>query len=100
MVQGESFIDLVGILSDLGERHALIVIDTLNRNLGGSENDGDDMRAFTKAAELLQRTFARRSWSSTTPAGITPENAVTAVCGQFGHDDQCQEARRPTDRWH
>jgi hypothetical protein len=57
MVQGESFIDLVGILSDLGERHALIVIDTLNRNLGGSENDGDDMRAFTKAAELLQRTF-------------------------------------------
>jgi hypothetical protein len=57
MVERESFADLVQVLGDLGEQHALIVIDTLSRNMGGSENDGDDMRAFTKAAELLQTTF-------------------------------------------
>ena len=57
LVRQESFLDLVRVIGDLADRHALIVIDTLNRNLGGSENDGDDMRAFTRAAEILQRTF-------------------------------------------
>ncbi len=36
---------------------AMIVIDTLNRNLGGSESSEDDMGAFIRGAGLLQRAF-------------------------------------------
>ena len=57
LVQNDSFLELAKIIKELGEQHALIVIDTLNRNIGGNENDGNDMCAFTRAAEVLQQSF-------------------------------------------
>jgi hypothetical protein len=34
-----------------------VVIDTLNRSIGGSENDPSDMSAFVAAADAIQRAF-------------------------------------------
>ena len=45
------------INEQMTELPALIVIDTLNRNIGGSESSEDDMGAFIRAAEFLQRAF-------------------------------------------
>ena len=45
------------IKEQMSEAPALIVIDTLNRNIGGSESSEDDMGAFIRSAELLQRAF-------------------------------------------
>ncbi|MFO1127826.1 MAG: AAA family ATPase [Rhodospirillales bacterium] len=35
----------------------LIVIDTLNRSLGGSENDDEDMAAYVAAADMIRESF-------------------------------------------
>ena len=51
------WLDLLSVIGDLGDEHALIVIDTLNKNLGGSENDGDVMGAFLRAAAILVERF-------------------------------------------
>jgi hypothetical protein len=49
---------LADIRAQLGEeRPAVVVIDTLNRSLGGSENDDKDMNAYVKAADALRVAF-------------------------------------------
>lgn len=57
LIQKTSLDDLTNVVQELGDQHRLIVIDTLNRNLGGNENDGEVMGAFVRAAEVLQNTF-------------------------------------------
>lgn len=58
LIQNDELKSLAESIRDqMAERPALIVIDTLNRNLGGSESSEDDMGAFIRAAELLQRAF-------------------------------------------
>jgi hypothetical protein len=51
--------ELVGsIRQSLGDgRPAIVVIDTLNRSIGGSENDDRDMAAYIGAATTIQRAF-------------------------------------------
>jgi hypothetical protein len=49
---------LADIRAQLGEeRPAVVVIDTLNRSLAGSENDDKDMNAYVKAADALRDAF-------------------------------------------
>ena len=40
-----------------GERPALVVIDTLNRSLVGSENSDEDMAAYIRAADVIREAF-------------------------------------------
>lgn len=51
---------LIGsIRQTLGEtRPALVVLDTLNRSLAGSENDPADMGAYIKAVDHIRESFA------------------------------------------
>ncbi len=39
------------------ERPALVVIDTLNRSLAGSENRDEDMAAYIRAADVIREAF-------------------------------------------
>lgn len=50
--------ELIKIANDsLSVPPSLIVIDTLNRNMIGNENDSTDMGAFVRSATTLQKTF-------------------------------------------
>jgi hypothetical protein len=54
--------DQVAFIADIraqlgGELPALIVLDTLNRSLAGSENDDRDMNAYVKAADAVRDAF-------------------------------------------
>ena len=58
LIQTEELKELAETIRDqMDEPPALIVIDTLNRNIGGSESSEDDMGKFIRAADLLQRAF-------------------------------------------
>ena len=49
---------IASIRQTLGEsRPALVVLDTLNRSLAGSENDPADMGAYIRAADSIRETF-------------------------------------------
>jgi hypothetical protein len=58
-------LDLVRQVQDLGDEielqssgpHRLIIIDTLNRSLVGSENSDQDMGDYVKAADMLRERF-------------------------------------------
>ena len=62
-------LDLVGdadtligaIAAQLGSKTscAVIVIDTLNRSLHGSENSDEDMAAYIRAADRMRKAFDR-----------------------------------------
>ena len=43
--------------AQLGERPVLVVIDTLNRSLAGSENNDKDMAAYIRAADVIREAF-------------------------------------------
>ena len=45
------------IRAQLGAKPVLVVLDTLNRSLAGSESDDKDMAAYVKAADALRETF-------------------------------------------
>lgn len=45
------------IRSQLGTRPALVVLDTLNRSLQGSESNDQDMAAYVKAADAIREAF-------------------------------------------
>jgi hypothetical protein len=50
--------ELIGIAKEsLDAPPALIVLDTLNRNMVGNENDSTDMGAFIRSATALQKAF-------------------------------------------
>jgi RecA-family ATPase len=49
---------IADITADLGRSTpAVVVIDTLNRTINGSENKDEDMGRFIKAADTIQRAF-------------------------------------------
>jgi hypothetical protein len=49
---------VTSIRSTLDEtKPLLVVLDTLNRSLAGSENDPGDMAAYIKAADIIRETF-------------------------------------------
>ena len=45
------------ITGQSSERPALVVIDTLNRSLAGSENSDQDMAAYIRAADVIREAF-------------------------------------------
>ena len=60
-----------------GEMPVLIVFDTLNRALGGGNENGEGMQAFANAAEALSDTFSLLwSWPFITWAPVTTSARV------------------------
>jgi hypothetical protein len=49
--------DLIASLQDSGLSPAIVVMDTLNRSLEGSENSDEDMGAYVKAADSIREAF-------------------------------------------
>jgi AAA domain/DnaB-like helicase N terminal domain len=48
------------LIADIGDQSVIpvvVVIDTLNRSLAGSENKDEDMTAYVRAADAVQREF-------------------------------------------
>ena len=56
MLDHEQLID--EITDQSSERPALVVIDTLNRSLRGSENRDEDMAAYIRAADVIREAFS------------------------------------------
>jgi AAA domain len=49
---------ITAIREQLGDTHpAIVVVDTLNRSLAGSENKDEDMGAYIRAADAIRLTF-------------------------------------------
>jgi hypothetical protein len=58
LTEPKELVEAVKTISTMKKPPSIIVIDTLNRNLGaGSENDPKDMGAFIRAADVLRETF-------------------------------------------
>ena len=57
LIENKELAELVEIIEETGDRPSLVVIDTLNRNLGGKESDEDDMGRFIRAADALKKHF-------------------------------------------
>lgn len=49
--------ELCEIIDGLEQEPAMVIIDTLNRNIGGSESSEDDMGAFIAAADRLRSEY-------------------------------------------
>jgi hypothetical protein len=63
------------------ERPALVVIDTLNRSLFGSENSDKDMAAYIRAADVIREAFTCavaiiHHWSSRLTASCASTHGV------------------------
>jgi hypothetical protein len=48
---------IAAIRAQLGAKPVLVVLDTLNRSLAGSESDDKDMAAYVKAADAIREAF-------------------------------------------
>lgn len=46
-----------GIVFDLGMNPSLVVVDTLSRNMGGSDRNDEDAKAYVASCDLLQQSL-------------------------------------------
>ena len=57
LIEKSELDELCEIIDGLNQAPAMVIIDTLNRNIGGSESSEDDMGAFIAAADRLRSQY-------------------------------------------
>jgi hypothetical protein len=86
---------LADIRAQLGEeRPAVVVIDTLNRSLAGSENDDKDMNAYVKATRSATPLIAPSSSCTTAAMAAIVPGGIPSSWERSTSKSQSSETRR------
>ena len=71
--------ELIAAIRELDPAPVAVVLDTLNRSLTGSENSDEDMGAYIKATDAIERSLTVRCWWCTTAATMAASHEATRV---------------------
>jgi AAA domain len=82
-----TFAGLIACIQEQSGTPILVVLDTLNRSLRGSESSDEDMTAYLNAADAIRETF----------------NCVVVIvhhCGELGSGIRTSSTQCATPSWH
>ena len=69
--------DLIAAIRSLESSPVVVVLDTLNRSLNGSENSDEDMGAYIKATDAIRDPSIAQCWWCITVASMTADREDT-----------------------